>query len=97
MNWGRYTLNENPFDGTENPFDGTDVLIRTAARQHLNRIKGKKAPHGLKWGQRVSYRGKEYILYDHDAEGSGSLAVVVTPDLLHFKRGIRWDELARVS
>lgn len=81
-------------DVEEGTFRTDSPELSKGARDHLRSWKGSKAPHGFKWSQRVTYQGKSYLLYDHDAEGSGSLAFLVTPDLSRYVRYVPWTEIS---
>jgi hypothetical protein len=57
----------------------------------LRRHKGQKGPAGLKFGQKFKYQGKDWIVYDFDADSKapkGVTLVLVTPDFSETVRGV---------
>jgi len=51
-----------------------------AAKAHHKDRKGTKGPGGYKFGEKIKYQGKDWLVYDFDAEGSGFTLILISPD-----------------
>lgn len=63
----------------------------SAWKSGLKRHKGKKGPLGLTFGQKYKHKGKDWLVYDFDADAKapgGSTLVLVTPDFSETLRGV---------
>lgn len=62
------------------------------AKEHLLRHRGERlfgTPY--KFGQRVKWEDATWLVYDHDAQGSSSVLVLITPNLSEMVRGVPLD------
>jgi len=74
-----------------------------SVKKRLRQIKGRpvvglgREKTGLKFGQKVKYNGKNYLLYDSDAMADapkGLTLLLVSPDLKTYVRYVQVDELS---
>ena len=62
-----------------------------AAKQHLRSYRGTTGPGGIKFGQKVKHKGKDWLVYDFDADSSspdGFTLVLLASDMSEITRGI---------
>lgn len=59
-----------------------------SAQSHIKRYKGRRGPGGYKFGEKFKHQGKDWLVYDFDAEGSGFTLTLVSPDFKQIIQGV---------